>query len=87
MSEQVSVTVYGIDELSAKAKEYAIGHIRESIENCEELSWRFEQELETLGYPIDQIEWSLGCCQGDGMAFYGKIPDIHKIALVIGMTE
>lgn len=34
----------------------------------------FKHRLVTLGYPDDlQIEFSLGHCQGDGVAFYGKI--------------
>lgn len=37
----------------------------------------FSSQLVTAGFPDDlEIRWSLGYCQGDGMAFYGKLyPD------------
>lgn len=34
----------------------------------------FKNRLSGLGYPDDlQVEWSLSYCQGDGMAFYGRL--------------
>ncbi|MFV8038278.1 hypothetical protein ACNQ04_25115, partial [Enterobacter cloacae complex sp.6730764] len=33
----------------------------------------FEFVLASLGYPIDDILWSLSHCQGDGMRFTGRI--------------
>lgn len=33
----------------------------------------FERQLERRGYPTHDIRWSLGYCQGDGMAFYGRV--------------
>jgi hypothetical protein len=33
----------------------------------------FKCQLEALGYPTDDIRFSLGYCQGDGMAFYGTV--------------
>ena len=34
----------------------------------------FQNELVKHGYPVDlTIEYSLGYCQGDGMAFYGSL--------------
>ena len=33
----------------------------------------FGPKLEEWGFPTDQVEWSLGYCQGDGVAFYGSI--------------
>ena len=38
----------------------------------------FEFELEKLGYPTDDIGYSLNYCQDDGMAFYGDV-DVDKI--------
>lgn len=35
----------------------------------------FEFFLASLGYPIDDIQWSLSHCQGDGMRFTGEIDD------------
>lgn len=29
--------------------------------------------LASLGYPVDEIRWSLGYCQGDGMRFTGRV--------------
>jgi hypothetical protein len=33
----------------------------------------FAETLKEWGFPHDQVEWSLGYCQGDGVAFYGTI--------------
>lgn len=33
----------------------------------------FQHRLRTLGYPKDDVRYSLGYCQGDGMAFYGRV--------------
>ncbi len=33
----------------------------------------FKLELEALGYPTGDIRFSLGYCQGDGVAFYGQV--------------
>jgi hypothetical protein len=35
----------------------------------------FEFVLASLGYPIDDIRWSLSHCQGDGMRFTGRLDD------------
>ena len=35
----------------------------------------FEFVLASLGYPIDDIRWSLSYCQGDGMRFAGRLDD------------
>lgn len=37
------------------------------------LSSYFCAELSKLGYPISDVRYSLGYCQGDGMAFYGAL--------------
>lgn len=81
MPETIEITAYSIDELEGKAREKALDWARYAgfnndmiIEDTREL---FRQRLEELGYPTDQIEWSLGHCQGDGMAFYGHV-DVDK---------
>ncbi|CAB3754732.1 hypothetical protein [Paraburkholderia humisilvae] len=33
----------------------------------------FALVLGSLGYPVDEIRWSLGYCQGDGMRFSGSV--------------
>jgi len=40
----------------------------------------FTRQLDKLGYPTHDINYSLGHCQGDGMAFYG---DIEEDGLVV----
>jgi len=39
----------------------------------------FTFQLEKLNYPVDDIRWSLGYCQGDGASFSGKL-DIKPLA-------
>lgn len=40
----------------------------------------YRRELEDLGYPTGDIRYSLGHCQGDGMAFYGRVGDPAGLA-------
>lgn len=43
----------------------------------------FSSQLVDAGFPDDlDIHWSLGYCQGDGMAFYGRISFTEMIELV-----
>lgn len=37
-----------------------------------------KHHLEQLGYPSDNVQWSLGYCQGDGASFTGKL-DLAKL--------
>lgn len=69
-------TLYTYEELSDDAKEKA----RETIgqQNLEwldsgDLAYMFEQIIEEWGFPSDDIQFSLGYSQGDGVAFYGSI--------------
>lgn len=39
----------------------------------------FKHVLEKLGYPSDDINWSLGYCQGDGVSFTGLL-DVKVLA-------
>lgn len=41
----------------------------------------FRGQLKHLGYDVKDIEWSLGHCQGDGMAFYGDLSGSGLIAV------
>lgn len=86
MPSDVSVRIYKYEELSDKkglhgsrsprdkARDWwieVVGH-----EHTLEVHRHFIEQLGTMGYPTEQIEFSLGCCQGDGMAFYtGKLRD------------
>ena len=71
------VTVYTYDELNDQAKEKVRAWYREMQGECgdytREVSEFFKYELDEIGYPSDKCYWSLGHCQGDGMAFYGDI--------------
>lgn len=43
----------------------------------DELTDMFKMELEQLGLPVDNVHYSLGNCQGDGVNFVGRV-DIQK---------
>lgn len=49
----------------------------------------FQNELVKCGYPDDlTIEYSLGYCQGDGVAFYGDLSvDDVKALMKIGRAH
>lgn len=70
--------VYYFEELSEQAKKKAIEDFRrrgtwEQWDN-DVLSEYFKERLMEYGFYDDvQIEFSLGYCQGDGVAFYGEI--------------
>lgn len=77
MPQKMIVTVYSYIELNpqaqAKAREAAQRRLMEQHEDdTAALHDNFVQQLEALGYPIDQVEFSLGHVQGDGVAFYGR---------------
>jgi hypothetical protein len=70
--------VYYFEELNEEAKKKAIEDFRrrgtwKQWDN-ENLSKYFKERLREYGFYNDvQIEFSLGYCQGDGVAFYGEI--------------
>lgn len=71
-----TINVYRFAELSPKAQKKAMDKVRldpyyiES-DNITEL---MSERLKELGYgDCKDIQWSLGYCQGDGVAFYGKL--------------
>lgn len=84
------LTLYYFDELSEEAKKRALTQKYEfegdsSLEL--QLKYRFTQYLARCGYPVDDICWSLNHCQGDGMAFYGAIPDLEVLARRLGFED
>lgn len=90
MPEVIEITIYSIEELEGKAKEKACEKMVDFLaEICNHVDLKefFSQELAELGYPVDDINWSLGYCQGDGMSFYGKIENVKKVALAIGLSQ
>ncbi|HMS41329.1 MAG TPA: hypothetical protein PKE69_13950 [Pyrinomonadaceae bacterium] len=66
------------DELSNEAKEFAIKNERNSGRRFDEtdalfLTEDFQQQLNEKGFEAVKVFWSLGYCQGDGVAFYGRV--------------
>jgi hypothetical protein len=79
---EVIKKVYTFNELSPEAQDKAIQDHIEGIEwsfESELISEDFKYELEELGYPTDDVPWSLNHCQGDGVAFYGMV-DVSVVA-------
>ena len=69
--------VYSFGELSDDVKEKVIEKHRqyayEDSYHSESLKEYFKEYLEERGLPSEEIEFSLSYCQGDGVAFYGRI--------------
>lgn len=66
------------DELSEKAQEFAISCEREDSDrfdwhDAECLTEDFKTQLVEYGFEDTEVYWSLGYCQGDGAAFYGRV--------------
>lgn len=77
MREEI-VKVYQFEELTEEAKEVARSWWRRTLDEDFEpytsmITDIFKEQLEELGYPAEDIGWSLSHCQGDGVAFYGLI--------------
>lgn len=73
-----TIFVYQYDELTVCAKENARKWFAESL--SEEFSYETEcitenmqNVLEEKGYEGLDLHWSLSHCQGDGVAFYGRL--------------
>lgn len=81
---EVTVKLYNFSELGKEAQAKAIKDWRNKgyafgDSDVEMLTDVFRYELESYGFDDDVIvEWSLGYCQGDGVAFYGSI-DLEKV--------
>ena len=76
MPKQHTITTYTFDELSDKAKKKAVAILQQSEHENLPTSLVTEalaEKLEDTGYPSDKISWSLANCQGDGVAFTGRI--------------
>ena len=74
----VEFKVYYFEELSEGAKKKAIEDYRRRGTweqwDSEDLSGYFKERLMEYGFYNDvEVEFSLGYCQGDGVAFYGEI--------------
>ena len=65
-------------ELGREAQDYAVSEERDSAnrfdwDDAEFLTEDFETQLEEYGFEETEVYWSLGYCQGDGVAFYGRV--------------
>ena len=65
-------------ELKPEAQEFAVSTERESPQrfdwdDVEFLSEDFKTQLAENGFEETEVYWSLGYCQGDGVAFYGRV--------------
>ncbi len=66
------------DELNEKAQEFAVeterdGGERFDWDDAQFLTEDFKQQLTERGFDGVEVYWSLGYCQGDGVAFYGRV--------------
>lgn len=66
------------DELSDEAKGFAVENEKNSGRRFDEtdalfLTEDFQQQLNEKGFEAVKVFWSLGYCQGDGVAFYGRV--------------
>lgn len=80
------IKLFDINELSEEAQSKAVEYLQGQNyfgADEREISEQFEEKLKEYGLPADNIEWSLGYCQGDGVAFYGDI-DVEKLLKAIG---
>jgi hypothetical protein len=65
-------------ELGREAQEYAVSQERNSSDrfdwdDAEFLTEDFKNQLAEYGFEETEVYWSLGYCQGDGVAFYGRV--------------
>lgn len=77
----LTFNAYTYEELSDKAKEKARDGWRHSLQGgdpflSDVITDDFKMRLEEVGLPTD-VSWSLGYCQGDGVAFSGYV-DLEK---------
>lgn len=65
-------------ELKREAQEFAVSEERNrpdrfDWDDAEFLTEDFKTELAGFGFEETKVYWSLGNCQGDGVAFYGRV--------------
>lgn len=65
-------------ELKREAQEFAVSQERDSSDrfdwdDAEFLTEDFKTQLAEYGFEDTEVYWSLGYCQGDGVAFYGRV--------------
>ena len=65
-------------ELKSEAQEFAVSEERNrpdrfDWDDAEFLTEDFKTQLAEFGFEETEVFWSLGYCQGDGVAFYGRV--------------
>lgn len=77
----IELKIFRYDELSQEAKEKARKWFRETGLNYEPqiITEEMENTLNDLGYEGVEVFWRLSYCQGDGVAFYGKLTNPEKL--------
>jgi len=65
-------------ELCREAQEFAVSEERNRADrfdwdDAEFLTEDFKTQLAEYGFEETEVYWSLGYCQGDGVAFYGRV--------------
>ena len=65
-------------ELSREAQDFALSEEQNRSErfdwdDAEFLTEDFKTQLAEFGFEETEVYWSLGYCQGDGVAFYGRV--------------
>ena len=65
-------------ELRLQAQEFALSEEqnrpgRFDWDDAEFLTEDFKSQLAEFGFEETEVYWSLGYCQGDGVAFYGRV--------------
>ena len=79
--QQVSIRPKGLrffSELQYRAQETAVSDERDrgdrfDWDDAEFLTEDFKTQLAEQGFEETEVYWSLGYCQGDGVAFYGRV--------------
>ena len=78
------------NELSEKEKDvHRFDYSKSSLCRClsdsgaDDVSFYIKGRLEELGLPNGDVSWSLSACQGDGVAFYGRVSLSEKLLVTL----
>lgn len=70
----IMIETYPFTELSEEVQERVIKEVRNNWEtDIDAVTEILSEKLSEYGYPVEDIRWRLSYCQGDGVAFYGKV--------------
>lgn len=84
--QEKTIKVYRFGELAPEVQAKLIQKCREDgVYNdfqTQDISEDFTNRLDELGYPDAKVYWSLGYCQGDGMAWEGTVSGLDLKVLL-----